>query len=95
MAEFVYVIGNYDEDGLENVAATTDRSAIAELLERYCDLLSGPHREQDRDEVFAIASEVLAIDDVELATRDSGTNLTRGWGGVKLYVIRLHKPEEN
>lgn len=79
---YVYLLGDYDEYGGENMVATLDRMKIHDLLKTF-DYVDKHPTVHDK------LLECLARSDEDLAKSQSGINLMDGWGGVQLYVVRL------
>lgn len=78
---YAYVIGTYQEDGLEGAEATLDRSSVHALFETVWP----GGGEDDR----AALDAVLALGDTALVSDSDGWNILRGWGGPRLYVLLL------
>jgi hypothetical protein len=80
----VYIISTYDEYGAENVVATLDKSRVPLMLEENWPS-EGPQKSED----LACLVKILLKPDVELLARRDGYNLSKGWGGFQLHVVKL------
>ena len=78
MAQYVYLIADHDEYGSENMRATLDRSLVPKLFE-------DGWRPQEPEQL----AKLLGKTDEELARRRAGHDLSDGWGGPQLFVVRL------
>jgi hypothetical protein len=84
-APCVYLLSHYGEHGSEDVVSTLDRAHLPALLrQRWGDWSHLP-------EAQGRLAELLERPDAELAgpTASNPHNLTRGWGGVQLHVVRI------
>lgn len=81
--QYVYVLANYDESGLEDRVATVDRSSAPVLLDRFTE----GYDQNNRAEATSRLSALLQQSDDELSK--DRHDLMTGWGGVQLYVLKL------
>ena len=97
---YVYLLSFYGEHGSEEVKATLDRGRLHAMIDSY-DLSKSPI---DSDAYHKALDEMLLDgDDVLSASRtycdDSKTqgpmphNLSDGWGGMQLHVVRLDEAQ--
>lgn len=86
--KYVYILSDYEEEGAMHVTATLDRDKVKELL------LANWKPEDFKKDTLERASkgldELLRKSDEELSKEPVfGKNLTYGWGGPQLHVVRL------
>ena len=79
---YVYMLSTYDEHGSVQCRATLDRNRLVTMLTGYF------YDGNVRPEYLAGLTKLLQEPDERLAD-DSGTNLSNGWGGMQLHVIKL------
>lgn len=85
---YVYIIGDHDESGTENLQATLDRSMVIGLLDTFPYLEDSSHWIKWKEDARAGLEKLLTKTDEELAGVDS--NLCHdGWGGLLLHVVKL------
>ena len=93
MCTYVYLLSFYGEHGAECVRATLDRGKLHAIIDAY--ELKGPVK---RDEYHKALDYALSDGDEALAALDEAlyegsganpTNLSDGWGGMQLHVVRL------
>ena len=76
----VYLLGDYEEHGTENIVATLDPTRLPALLEQHAAARGWPAPDKERTAL----AKMLQSDELR-----SGDALLLGWGGTKLYVIEL------
>lgn len=77
----VYILSTYGEYGAENVRATLDSSNLERMAQEY------PKRDTTH-EVGEIRK-LLSGPVTELLTKQSGHDLSNGWGGMMLHVVEI------
>ena len=79
----VYIVGSYDEHGLEETKATCDREKAIDLLsdERWPRWTRGLASERAKLRAW--------LDRGDALTKLNGIDLSDGWGGIRLYAVEL------
>lgn len=91
-SEYVYILSTYGEYGAEGVVATLDRNALLPLLRKQF----GAHFVEIERECGVLEKLLLLHDDAYLAEKTDHTqqiDLSKGWGGVQLHVVKLAHAE--
>ena len=78
----VYIVGSYDEHGLEETKATLDRATALDLL----DNARWPNWHPLDHERAKLRS---WLDSGENVTGPRGIDLSQGWGGIRFYAVEL------
>lgn len=89
----VYIICSYQEDGPENLAATTDPAKVRGLVEAYYVPWSAevPPRSWPEQALAQKEEDLRAIDALLAGNPGAGfsSDLGKGWGGLQLHVVEL------
>lgn len=95
IARYVYLISDHEEDGAENLVATTDRSRLSDLIGRHLTACAERAGSRSRppdpsyvEECATRLAELAGLDDETLA-RAVTHPLAAGWGSMQLHVVRL------
>lgn len=93
---YVYILSDYEEDGSRNVFATLDRAALPAMLDAMLDRFrkNNPNLLHIDEDIGGLHKLLLQSDEELSRLSDGdigphGHNLTRGWGGIQLHVVRI------
>jgi hypothetical protein len=91
---YVYILSEYGEYGAESVQVTLDRANLPTMIDLYIDSSISQNKanakrmNENRVKYKESLAKILKGSDQDIESID-GIDLSSGWGGLQLHVVRL------